>query len=251
MMLLLTAGWACAVAIAAAEPIPREYACVKAKTAPAIDGQLTEAAWRQASWTSYFVDIEGAVRPEPRFRTRVKMLWDDKYLYVAAELEEPDVWATLTDHDSVIFRDNDFEVFLDPGGQAVEYFEFEINALNTGWDLYLAKPYRKGGKADNSWQIPGLQTAVHVQGTLNRPEDKDRGWTVEMAFPWNAFRGRAKGNFPPLPGDVWRINFSRVEWRSRPDVRAKREKEDNWVWSPQGAVNMHIPEQWGFLRFRE
>ena len=42
------------------------------------------------------------------------MLWDDQYLYIAAELQEPDEKATLTKHDSVIFHDNDFEVFIKP-----------------------------------------------------------------------------------------------------------------------------------------
>lgn len=228
---------------------PLGYTCFRAERPPEIDGQLNEAAWRRARWSADFVDIEGDARPKPRFRTRMKMLWDDRYLYIAAEMEEPDVWATLTAHDSVIFRDNDFEVFLDPGGKGIEYFEFEINALNTGWDLYLAKPYRMGGKADNGWEIPGLRTAVRVRGTLNRPADRDRGWDVEMAFPWEAFRGRAQASFPPRTGDVWRMNFSRVEWRSRPGVRPKAEKEDNWVWSPQGVVDMHRPEHWGFVHF--
>ena len=246
---LLAYSLGCAPPVGADEPKPLEYACARATRPPEIDGRLDDTAWRDAPWSTDFIDIEGAVRPKPRFRTRMKMLWDDRYLYVAADMEEPDVWATLKEHDSVIFRDNDFEVFLDPGGKGIEYFEFEINALNTGWDLYLAKPYRKGGKADNGWEIPGLKTAVQVLGTLNRPEDRDRGWTVEIAFPWEAFRGRAQANFPPRAGDVWRVNFSRVEWRSRPDVRAKTEKEDNWVWSPQGVVDMHRPEHWGFLRF--
>jgi hypothetical protein len=247
--IFLAAALSLALLPAAQTQSPREYTCLRAETPPAIDGELNDPAWRRAPWSADFVDIEGDVRPKPKFRTRMKMLWDDRYLYVAAEMEEPDVWATLTAHDSVIFRDNDFEVFLDPGGKGIEYFEFEINALNTGWDLYLAKPYRKGGKADNSWEIPGLQTAVRVQGTLNRSGDRDRGWTVEMAFPWDAFRGRAQANFPPRAGDVWRANFSRVEWRSRPDARQKSEKEDNWVWSPQGVVDMHRPEHWGYLRF--
>ena len=179
----------------------------------------------------------------------MKMLWDAQRLYIAADMDEPDVWATLTEHDSVIFRDNDFEVFLDPGGKGIEYFEFEINALNTGWDLYLPKPYRHGGKADNGWEIPGLQTAVSVRGTLNNPADRDQGWSVEIAIPWEAFRGRMSAKLPPSAGDIWRVNFSRVEWRSRPANRPKEEKEDNWVWSPQGVVDMHRPEHWGFLEF--
>ena len=25
--------------------------------------------------------------------------------------------------------------------------------------------------------------------------------------------------------------------------------EKNWVWSPQGAINMHMPERWGHVQF--
>mgnify|MGYP002381301610 CR=1 FL=1 len=191
--------------------------------------------------------------PKPRFRARAKMLWDENYFYIAADLEEPHVSATLTAHDSVIFRDNDFEVFIDPDGDGLAYFEFEINALNTSWDLFLDKPYRKRGRADNSWEIPGLKTAVHVRGSLNNPGQPDEGWSVEIAFPWSAFKDRSPGRFPPAAGDHWRVNFSRVEWLY--DVvegQYKKRlglKEDNWVWSPQGEINMHIPERWGFVRF--
>jgi hypothetical protein len=229
--------------LAGAQELPLHYACRRASKAIRIDGKLDDAAWAKAAWTPAFVDIEGAKRPKPRFRTRAKMLWDDEYFYVGAELEEPDIRATLTEHDSVIFRDNDFEVFLNPSGDGRNYFEFEINALNTGWDLFLAKPYREGGKADNSWEIPGLHTAIGIHGTLNQPNDRDRGWTVEMAFPWSAFASRAPVTRPHA-GDTWRVNFSRVEWRHVPG-----EKEDNWVWSPQGLINMHVPDRWGYVRF--
>src|SRR5580704_3640106 len=134
------------VALAADLP-PKKYTCVRAESAIRVDGKLNDAAWKRAPWSDWFIDIRGPSLPKPRFRTRVKMLWDDNYFYVAAELAEPDVWATLTEHDSVIFHDNDFEVFLNPSGDGRNYFEFEINALNTGWDLFLPKPYREGGKA--------------------------------------------------------------------------------------------------------
>jgi len=237
---------ACLLLLAAeaqAQPKPAHYTCRRATSPLRIDGRLDDAAWARAPWTAAFVDIEGAKRSKPRFRTRAKMLWDDTYLYIAAELEEPDIRATLTEHDSVIFHDNDFEVFLNPSGDGKNYFEFEINALNTGWDLFLPKPYREGGKADNSWEIPGLLTAVSIDGTLNNPADRDRGWTVEMAFPWSAFATRAPVA-RPAPGDTWRANFSRVEWRHIPG-----EKEDNWVWSPQGLIDMHVPTHWAYLHF--
>lgn len=223
---------------------PLVYDCAYTKTPLRIDGRLDDAAWRAAPWTSDFIDIQGSSMPKPRFRTRAKMLWDDKYLYIAAELEEPDVHGTLTEHDSVIFHDDDFEVFVKPLPDTPSYYEFEMNALNTGWDLYLAKPYLQGGKADNSWDIAGLKTAVAVQGTLNKSDDTDRGWTLEIAYPLSAFEPRQ--HVPaPVDGTTWRINFSRVEWK------AGQKNEDNWVWSPQGVINMHVPEQWGNLRFRK
>ncbi len=249
MKLLLAALYVCMCLHA--QP-PKRYDCHRAVTPIQVDGRIDDAAWKKAPWTDWFVDIEGPAKPKPRFRTRAKLLWDDQYLYVAAELEEPHVWATLTEHDSVIFRDNDFEVFLNPSGDGRNYFEFEINALNTGWDLFLPKPYREGGKADNSWEIPGLRSAVHVNGTLNDPSDRDRGWTVEIAFPWSAFASRAPVE-RPKPGGEWRINFSRVEWHTNIEggkyVKPPGQKEDNWVWSPQGLINMHVPDRWGFVRF--
>jgi Carbohydrate family 9 binding domain-like len=239
------------LAVSAFAQTPRQYTCHRATSPIHIDGRLDDSAWHNADWTDDFVDIQGAGHPQPRFRTRVKMLWDDRYFYVAAELEEPHVWATLTGHDAVIFHDNDFEVFLDPSGNGRNYFEFEMNALNTGWDLFLNKPYREGGKADNSWDIPGLLTAVQVDGTLNDARDRDRGWTVEIAFPWTAFATRAPLR-RPAAGDEWRINFSRVEWKTGivDDKYVKQlGPEDNWVWSPQGLIDMHVPDRWGFVHF--
>lgn len=232
---------------------PKGYVCCRASGLISVDGKLDDPAWREAPWTGPFLDIEGDAKPRPRFRTRAKMLWDDQYFYVAAELEEPHVWGTLTKHDSVIFHDNDFEVFIDPDGDNHEYYELEINALNTEWDLFLKRPYRDGGPAVNEWEIPGLKTGVHVAGTLNQPKDTDSGWSVELAIPWTVLAEYAHRPAPPRDGDQWRVNFSRVEWRTEIVDRKYRKvpgtKEDNWVWSPQGAIDMHRPEKWGYVQF--
>ena len=114
---------------------PRHYVAHRAAAPPKIDGRLDEAAWTAAPWSELFVDIEGDTRPAPPLRTRAKMLWDDEYFYVAAEMQEPDVWATLRARDSVIFRDNDFELFIDPDGDTHAYYELEVNAFGTPWDF--------------------------------------------------------------------------------------------------------------------
>jgi len=234
-------------------PHPRGYVCHRATSPVTIDGRLTDPAWADAPWTEPFVDIEGDKQPKPRFRTRVKMLWDDAALYIAAELEEPHVWATLTEHDAVIFYDNDFEVFLDPDGDSHLYAELELNARNTTWDLLLTKPYKDKGHAINAWEIAGLKTAVHVDGTLNDPRDTDRGWTLEIRWPWAGLKELTGVPVPPRDADRWRINFSRVEWDvavvGGKYVKVLDRPEHNWVWSPQGVIDMHRPERWGYLQF--
>jgi len=245
---------------------PRHYVCYKAASPITVDGLINEADWHNVPWSEYFGDIEGSLKPQPLYKTRMKMLWDDKYLYIAAELEDPHVWANLTEREIVVFYDNDFEVFIDPDGDTHHYLEYEMNALNTQWDLMLLKPYRddvKQNVAIDNWNFNGMKSAVHIDGTLNNPRDTDKGWTLEIAFPLDALSELSTSGKNPVQGEQYRIDFSRVEWttdvvegkykkRTRMvDGKEKPLPEDNWVWSPQGVIAMHQPETWGFLQFSE
>ena len=233
---------------------PRTYVCYKTKTPIVIDGKMDESSWENTDWTQLFVDIEGNKKPDPYFETRLKMLWDEKYFYFGAILEEPHVWATLTMRDAVIFKDNDFEIFLDPDGDTHNYYELEVNAFETEWDLILIKPYHDQAKvAGDSWDIPGLITKVHVDGSLNDPSDTDKGWNLEIAIPWKALEECAP-NFHPQEGEQWKVNFSRVQWDVEiiEDQYVKTDApEHNWVWSPQGLIYMHMPELWGIVQFTQ
>ncbi len=236
---------------------PKQYSVNYTSQLPNIDGDLSDAVWQKAAWTDVFTDIEGSKQPAPAYATRVKMLWSDSALYVAAELIEPHVWSKLLQFDTIIFQDNDFEIFIDPDNDTHTYFEIEVNARNTIFDLLLPKPYRNNGDALVSWNVDKLKSAVKIQGTLNNPSDTDKGWTVEMAIPYWAL---STGIRPKMPkeGDFWRINFSRVEWDTfvengqyikKKDAKGRVLPEHNWVWSPQGLINMHYPERWGYLHF--
>ncbi len=108
-----------------------------------------------------------------------------------------------------------------------------------------------------------------MRGTLNDPGDEDDGWSVVMAFPWAGLaQYNANRPTPPSPGDLWKVNFSRVQWRHEIvdgkyvrilphgapiaeslNPEEQEHPEDNWVWSPQRAVNMHLPERWGEVVF--
>jgi len=241
------------------KPNPESYIVYRTSSPIVVDGKLTSAEWDKAPWSEYFVDIEGDKKPLPQYKTRVKALWDDENIYFAVEMEEPHVWAKLTQRDTVIFHDNDFEIFIDPDGDTHAYYEYEVNAFGTSWDLLLIKPYRDGGPAVNGWDIAGLQVGVHVDGTINNPSDIDKGWSVEVAIPLRILRECDIGRSLPEPGTQWRVNFSRVQWRTLiengnyvKEINPETNRpfpEDNWVWSPQGRINMHMPEMWGYFQF--
>lgn len=240
-----------------AQRTPRTYVVQKTGEVIQIDGKANEETWAQAAWSSDFIDIEGTKKPT--YKTNMKMVWDDKNLYFFATMQEPHVWGTLKQRDTVIFYNNDFEIFIDPDGDTHNYMEFEMNALNTVWDLFLTKPYRNGPKVLDSWNIQGIETAVNVGGTLNNSSDTDTGWSVEIAMPWSVLTEANSHNDVPA-NEYWRINFSRVNWEfDLTDGRYSRKKdksgnylsEYNWVWSPQGVVNMHEPEHWGYVFFSD
>ncbi len=234
--------------------VPKGYVCYRADQPIRADGRLADPAWEAAPWTDAFVDIEGDRRPAPRFETRAKMLWDDDFFYVAARMEGPHVWGALTEHNARIYQDNDFEVFIDPDGDNHHYYEFEVNALNTIWELTMEQPYKDGGgPAHFGTNLKGLKSAAHIEGTLNAPHDEDTAWTVEVAIPWEGLAAYSPRPVPPRHGEQWRVNFSCVQWQHTIEGNTYRKvegvAEDNWVWSPQGVIDMHRPERWGYVQF--
>jgi uncharacterized lipoprotein YddW (UPF0748 family) len=237
--------------------VPEHIIVAKTSEEIKIDGCIDEA-WKNASSTNNFIDIEG--EKEVRHNSFVKLLWDDQNLYVFAELEEPHIWGDIENRDEIIYYNNDFEVFIDPSGKGENYGEIEINALNTVWDLLLNRPYRAGGFANFHWNLDSLKTAVKIHGTLNDPLDQDQKWTVEMAIPLRPLIELKNDRRKPIQeGDQWRLNFSRVEWDhdifegkyQRKKVDGIYDREYNWVWSNQKAINMHAPEMWGIMQFTE
>lgn len=258
-MLFCMSGFAAGIAAA---DLPPTYVCGRADSPPHIDGRGDDAVWKDARELSPLRDIKGAAIPH---ECRIKMAWDDTHLYILAEMDEKHLWATLQEHDSVIYRDPDFEVFIDPDGDGLNYIELEINALNTTWDLFIPRPYRFNSPYIlHDWEIPGLKHAVHLQGTLNDASDTDTGWSVELAIPWSSITGHAnqpRCGTAPEAGSSMRFNFSRVNWQVRPDASSpcgyakltdesgNTLPESNHVWAPTGKINIHLPEHWGRVEF--
>ena len=255
--LLFLAGLAALYATeTGASETPRHYVCYRTDRPIAIDGDIEGREWANAPWSADFTDISGDPDKAPRFRTRVKLLWDDEHLYIAAELEEPDLWGTLTERDSWLYNDHNFEVFIDPDGDTHGYYEIELNALGTVWDLLMLRPYRdsreEGSPAVHGWDLHGMRTAVKTYGTLNDPTDRDGKWTVEMALPVAGLL-EAGTRHGIKAGDRWRMNFARTEWTLEAVKGVYRKAPGlpsaNWTWSPQGARSLHLPDKWGDVLF--
>jgi hypothetical protein len=259
------------------EPNPARYTCYRARGPIRVDGRLDEPDWRNAPKSTRFVDI---VTGDPAwFDTRVALLWDDQALYFGFWAEEPNVQATLTERDSKIWFDNDLEFFI---AARDAYYEFEINALNTIYEVFWIwkdvlkpggpyaaaewNPARRrvmtlagvGGHVHPrgerwgflDWDFPGLEHAVHVDGTINDPSDTDRGWTVEIALPWEGFRHLADGRpLPPNNGDVWRIDCSRFQSVDRGGKPFPPGAGAGWTWNRHGHYDSHIPGVFPYVTF--
>lgn len=232
---------------------PKYYLCHYTKTPLSVDGILNEQQWKSVPWTENFVDIFIRNKKPPLYNTKVKMLWDETYFYFAAEMKESHIRAEYVTRDTVICLENDFEIFFDPNGDNHEYFEFEMNALGTVWDLFLSRAYRDSVTPDNGWDIKGLLTGIKINGTLNNSADLDKNWITEIAIPWTTFGEYARMPCPPLEDNQWRVNFLRVEYEPK-ILNGKYYKDetkltDNSVWSPHQSGGMHDPESFGIVQF--
>ena len=264
---------------------PAHYTCYRTAEKPAIDGKAEGRVWTTAPKSERFVDM---VTGEPGlYDTRAAALWDDQFLYIAFWVEEPFVKARLRERGSIIFTENDVEVFID--GEDC-YYELEMNALGTIYEAFFVwhDAYRRGSRFDIpefdlvsrdafsfagdddrcpaafwrgrhprgkrwaflDWDFPGLMTAVHVDGTINDSTTLDRGWSAELAFPWTGF-GALSGSrpIPPKDGDVWRMFFGRFEKIEPSGVELK--PHPAWVWSPHGEYDTHRPEAFPYIHFSE
>jgi hypothetical protein len=244
-----------------------KYDALRATEAIVVDGRLDEAVWKAAPRSPKFVDI---ISGKPTIHdTQAAVVWDDENLYVGFWIQEPLVQAKYTNHNDPIYYDNDVEVFI-AGKDA--YYEFEVNAFNTVYEAFMiwkdaydtggfsalpefqgnkVKPFNgvdfkthpRGGRLGAfEWIFPGKKTAIAIDGTVNEHKDRDRGWTVELAFPWKGM-ALLSNSLPPRHGDVLRMDFSRFNTYKAAD------DSGGWVWTRHGIWDSHIPECFVHVRF--
>jgi hypothetical protein len=228
-----------ASSLGAQSPPPAPRPRYEVKYAPSrvqVDGKLDEKAWQAAGTIVLIFPWESQTGAKQK--TTVRLLWDDQNLYIGYQCEDADITAQFTQRDDPTYRDDAVEAFINPKpSQTDVYLGLEMNARAVLYDYVSVKSAQYVLKRFN---LEGVELATFLDGTLNARGDRDQGWSLEVAIPWNNFEEFARR---PVPGDVWTAAFNR--WDGvEPDRRLSM-----WVDPLDPRPNPHHPERFGDLVF--
>lgn len=220
-------------------PPPRRVVIPRLQGTLTLDGEMNEAVWARA------VDIGAFVRAEDggpvREATTVRAWYDDTALHLGWRCVDADIQATFTARDSKFWEEEVVEFFV-TRGELARYYELQWNPLGGIFDALIsnrldAQGVSRGIAGDWSYTARGMRSAVKVRGTVQKSDDRDESWQVEVTIPFADLGGAA-----PQPGDVWRGNF----YRYNRDAAHPAELQS---WSPVFLNGFHQPSRFGFLEF--
>jgi len=206
-----------------------------------LSGKMDDPLWQQAEPQVLMDAVSGT---KENFTTEVRVLYSGEYLYVGFYCEDDHVWGTLRDRDDPVYREECVEVFVCPSGKTHQYYEINISPKNVLFDACILN----GRTADNprnkfqgfhDFNLQDIQTRAHVEGILDVPGEAG-SWKAEYAIPLEGLWGAP--HIPPEHGDVWRVNFYRID---SPD----RVRVDYYSWSTVHEANFHQPWKFGRIRF--
>jgi hypothetical protein len=197
---------------------------------PQLDGRLDEPGWAAAEPHPMVHSLDG--EPYDERPSTVRLGWDAAALYVAAEIDDPDVWSEYERRDDPLWNQEVFELFVLGAADRRRYLELQVSPRGTAFDARFAR-YRDGDEAWNGrWQA-----AVDLRGTLDDRRDRDDGWSVELSIPWAEICEHTQTTCPPAPGQTLRINafrFERPQGEGRPPVGLSL--------APPRVPDFHAPE---------
>ncbi|MCA9177091.1 MAG: PQQ-dependent sugar dehydrogenase [Planctomycetales bacterium] len=193
--------------VRAEEPAP--YPCRFTGTPITVDGKLDELAWQRAQSVGPLRASWSNDRPNVKAPTEAKLLWGREALYFSAVVEDRDLFADINEHDGRLWKNDVFELFLQPDRKRGGYYEFQVNAAGAVLDVFYPKRSPDGferQKADGTFH---LEVRVVPEGTLNQRDDQDRRWVVEGSIPWHDLI-RTGGR--PNAGEQWGFAICRYDY---------------------------------------
>lgn len=225
-------------------PAPSElpsYTIERVSSGITVDGRADEEDWKAAAPIELIVPwLHDAA--EPVQETEVRMLWSATDLFIVYKCADPYIGAEIRDHDGATYLEDTVEIFATPNPDHVfNYYGYEMNVLETLLDYITF--WRDGQRLTGGagWQSEGVRIATTIDGTLNDHSDRDTGWVLEIAIPFDNFR-HLGGRIPPRDGDRWRLNLNRCAGRTAGQYA---------MWSDSGTPKpqFHVPERFGIAVF--
>jgi Carbohydrate family 9 binding domain-like len=218
-------------------PVPR-YEVKSISEAINVDGNLVEQAWTRAPSITLMFPWE--FQTGKKQTTVAKVLRDKDTLYVGYEAEDVDITATHENRDDPTYKDDCVEIFVKPAQNTDSYFGMEMNVRGVLYDYFFLFPR----DLDKTLNFDGVRMKTSTRGTLNKRDDQDQGWTLEVSIPFKNFARLAK-HLPPKSGDQWRVQINR--WDGTEDSGGRR--LSMWCHSGLRKADPHNPERFGFLVF--
>ena len=168
--------------------------------------------------------------------------WDDYYFYAAFRVSDTNVLGTNALTTSQPQQDDDIEVFFETDDarakiRTPQTFQMAVSAAQGAYFSVGDGTKTPKGKAVYSYKY-----AATVNGTLNKPEDTDTGYDVEIAIPWSEM-GRSG---PPAPGTVWGFNALS---RDRESLTKPADKFYSLSSSVKSKGDVQNPSKWTRITF--
>lgn len=158
-----------------------------------MDGKLSDPAWKKAPeyslelardpYTKQQPKIRAAVGETQREKGSVKLLWNENYLYIGVTMEDSDVVAEGEKDQTHLFLMGDtVEVFLKPADDTY-YWELYGTANNKKTSYFYPSRARRLPSSFKYKPAKNITVIASVDGTRNDWQDRDNGWSVEIAIP--------------------------------------------------------------------
>jgi len=212
---------------AAVDSALRRAAASRTTEAPVIDGNLDERVWQQAVPVLDFIQAEPFEGLAATESTEVRLLYDDKALYVGVICYDREPGKIITNdsrRDSALTGQDSFQMIFDTYRDRQNGFIFGTNAAGLEYDAQVRNEGERlsGGPPTLGRTAGGSGGGVNVNwdGSWEvKTRVTDAGWTAEFRIPLRTLR------YGPPP-QVWGVNFSRTIERKREQV----------YWSPVARI---------------
>jgi Domain of unknown function (DUF5916) len=158
-----------------------------------VDGDLSDAAWRDATRVEKWYETKPGDNLEPKVRNVGYLAFDDKYLYAAFEFDDPNpsaIRAPYADRDNINGNSNDYGgLLLDARNTGSNSVLFVATPRNTQYDSIIDDSTNEDASPDFFWD-----SATKIT---------ERGWTLEIRIPFSSIRYK---NVDP---QTWRVMLYR------------------------------------------